>query len=251
MAQQKGIIPLKGTIGNLTFYKSKDGFLTRGKGGVDAKRIATDPAFQRTRENNAEFARAGKASKLLSNSVRAFTQNASDSKMISRLIKAMMTVIQADATNARGLRNVINGEAELLNGFEFNDNGKLSATLYAPFTATIDRVAGTLTVAIPAFVPLNMITAPPGATHFKINSAGVEIDFEGNVYVVNTNSSTDLPWDNVLTGALSLVNTVTANSTHPLFLLAGIEFSQQVNGTRYPLKNGAFNALSLVKISGQ
>ena len=33
MAQQKGILPVKGTIGNLTFYKSKDGYLLRGKGG--------------------------------------------------------------------------------------------------------------------------------------------------------------------------------------------------------------------------
>jgi len=31
MAQQKGIIPLKGTIGNITFYKSKDGFKAREK----------------------------------------------------------------------------------------------------------------------------------------------------------------------------------------------------------------------------
>ena len=251
MAQQKGILPLQGTIGNVTFYKSKDGYLAREKGGVDAQRIATDPAFQRTRENGAEFGRAGKAGKLLRNAVRAFTQNASDSKMIGRLTRAMVRVIQADVTNSRGLRNVIDGEAELLTGFEFNANGKLSTALYAPFTATIDRVAGTLTAAIPAFVPVNMIAAPAGATHFRINSAGVEIDFEGNAYVVDSNSSADLPWDNVLTTPLSLLNTVTANSIHPLFLLLGIEFSQQVNGTLYPLKNGAFNALSLVEISGQ
>lgn len=40
--------PLRGTIGNITFYKSGEGYLAREKGGIDAKRIATDPAFQRT-----------------------------------------------------------------------------------------------------------------------------------------------------------------------------------------------------------
>jgi hypothetical protein len=35
----------------------------------------------------------------------------------------MVKVIQAD--NERGLRNVIDGEAELLTGFEFNIRGKL------------------------------------------------------------------------------------------------------------------------------
>lgn len=64
MARQKGIIKLKGTIGDITFYKSQDGYLTREKGGVEASRIASDPAFQRTRENGAEFGRAGKAGRL-------------------------------------------------------------------------------------------------------------------------------------------------------------------------------------------
>jgi len=48
MAKQMGIIPLKGTIGNITFYQSKAGHLARGKGGLNADRIATDPAFVRT-----------------------------------------------------------------------------------------------------------------------------------------------------------------------------------------------------------
>ena len=55
MARQKGIIKLKGTIGDITFYKTQDGHLAREKGGIDASRIASDPAFQRTRENGSEF----------------------------------------------------------------------------------------------------------------------------------------------------------------------------------------------------
>ena len=39
MAKQSGIIKLEGTIGDVTFYKSKDGLLARSKGGVDASRI--------------------------------------------------------------------------------------------------------------------------------------------------------------------------------------------------------------------
>lgn len=251
MAQQKGILPLKGTIGNLTFYKSKDGYLIREKGSLDAQRIASDPAFQRTRENGAEFGKACKAGKLLRNALRGLSQNASDSRMVSRLTKQMVQVIKADTVNQRGLRNVIDGEAELLQDFEFNINGKLATTLYAPYIAAIDRVTGILSVEIPAFVPANMVAAPGGATHFKINSAGAEINFEGNQYEVAVESTAELPWDNVLTNVISLSANVTSNSSHPLFLVLGIEFYQQVNGGMYPLKNGAFNALSLVKVSGQ
>ena len=37
----------------------------------------------------------------------------------------MVKVIQADTVSERGLRNVIDGEAELLFGFEFNIRGKI------------------------------------------------------------------------------------------------------------------------------
>lgn len=250
MAKQKGIIKLDGTIGGITFYKSQDGYLAREKGGVSGDRIANDPNFQRTRENGEEFGRAGKAGKLLRNSIRAMLQNASDSRMVSRLTQKMVEVIQEDATNPRGQRNVIDGEAELLEGFEFNISGKLGTTLYAPYTSTIDRVAGTLAVSIPAFVPVNMIAAPGGSTHFKIVSAGTEIDFENETFVVATSETAVLPWNTTVTAVINLSNAVTANSTHPLFLALGIEFYQEVNGQMYPLKNGAFNALALVKVSG-
>jgi hypothetical protein len=250
MAKQSGIIPLEGTIGNLTFYKSKQGFLAKGKGGIPADRIANDPAFIRTRENGSEFGKAGKAGKILRNSIRALLQNASDSLVVARLTTEMLKVIQADATNVRGQRNVIDGEAELLQGFEFNVNAKLGSTLYAPYTSTIDRVAGTLTVDVPAYIPVNMVAAPGGTTHFKIVSAGAEIDFENETFVMDTQESAVLPLDSTLTAVLNLVNAVTANSTHPLFLVLGIEFYQDVNGVKYPLKNGAFNALSLVSVSG-
>ena len=125
MARQKGIIKLKGTIGDSTFYKTKDGHLAREKGGVDASRIASDPAFQRTRENGFEFGRTGKTGKTLRTALRTLLINSTDGRMVSRLTQAMIKVIQADVTNDRGLRNVIDGEAELLAGFDFNIGGKL------------------------------------------------------------------------------------------------------------------------------
>ncbi|MEP7375870.1 MAG: hypothetical protein ABI675_20915 [Chitinophagaceae bacterium] len=250
MAQQKGIIPLRGTIGNITFYKSGDGYLARERGGIDANRIATDPAFQRTRENGAEFGRAGKAGKVLRNALRSLLQNTADGKMIGRLTREMMKVIQEDAVNVRGMRNVIDGEAELLQGFEFNVNAKLGATLYAPFTSTINRVAGTLNISLVPFIPQNMVAAPSGATHFKIISAGASINFQTETYVISSSASDVLPWSNATTDAINLENTVTANSPDPLFLALGIEFYQEVNNHMYPLKNGAFNALSLVKVDG-
>ena len=250
MARQKGIIKLKGTIGDITFYKTQDGHLAREKGGIDSSRIASDPAFQRTRENGSEFGRAGKAGKILRTSLRALLLNSADGRMVSRLTQAMVKVIQADVTSLRGLRNVIDGEAELLAGFEFNIRGKLGTSLFAPFVGAIDRVTGEITVDIDPFVPTNMIAAPSGTTHFKIISAGAEIDFEAETFVEAHSETAILPWDATDTAPINQVNTVTAGSTKPLFLALGVEFYQEVNGQMYALKNGAYNPLSLVQVSG-
>ena len=248
MARQKGIIKLKGTIGDITFYKTQDGHLAREIGGIDASRIKNDPAFQRTRENGSEFGRAGKAGKVLRTALRALLINSADSRMVSRLTQQMVKVIQADMVSERGLRNVIDGEAELLVGFEFNIRGKLGTSLFAPYVGTIDRAAGEITIDLASFIPSNMIPAPSGTTHFKIISAGAEIDFEAETFIESHSETAILPWDATPTLAISQVNAVTPASTKPLFLALGIEFYQQVNGQMYALKNGAFNPLSVAKV---
>ena len=224
MARQKGIIKLKGTIGDITFYKTKDGHLAREKGGIEASRIKNDPAFQRTRENGSEFGRAGTAGKILRTSLRSLLVNSADGRMVSRLTQAMVKVIQADMISVRGLRNVIDGEAELLNGFEFNIRGKLGTSLFAPFVAVIDRASGAISVDLDSFIPANMIAAPSGTTHYKIISAGAEVDFEAETFVEAHSETAILPWDAAATVPISQVNAVTPGSTKPLFLALGVEF---------------------------
>ncbi|HEV7331993.1 MAG TPA: hypothetical protein VGN63_13240 [Flavisolibacter sp.] len=250
MAKQKGIFKVEGTLDDVTFYKSKDGYLVREKGGVSAERIASDPAFIRTRENQAEFGRAGKAGKTLRAAFRVLLQNASDARMVSRLHREMMKVVKADATSARGQRNVLDGELELLTGFEFNAGGKLSQTLFAPFVAAIDRVSGELKIEIPSFVPLNQIGAPKEATHYQILGGGGAIDFEAGLFTAEANNSAVLPLDGSDSVPLSLLFAVAPNSTQPLFVVLGIAFFQEVNGSHYSLKNGAYNALAVVRVNG-
>jgi hypothetical protein len=57
-------------------------------------------------------------------------------------------------------------------------------------------------------------------------------------------------WNDDTTTAANLSSTLTPNSTMPLFLVFGIKFFQEVNGTLYALRNGTFNALQVVKVLG-
>ena len=248
MAKQSGILPIEGTLGNITFFKTKDGYMVREKGGVSAHQIATDPAFQRTRENGAEFGRAGKAGKVLRTSMRNLLQKAADSRMVSRLTAMFIKVIQMDSTNTRGQRNVIDGEATLLEGFDFNVSSKLNTTFVAPYSTTINRTTGAVTISIPPFVPQQMVAVAAGSTHFRLLSCAAVIDFEGGTHVSESGNSTDLPISNVATTAIELTHALTANSTHPIFAVLGIEFLQEVNGQKYSLNNGSYNALAVIKV---
>lgn len=250
MARQKGIIKLKGTMGDITFYRTRDGYMAREKGGITAERMRTDPAFQRTRENMAEFGRAGKAGKVLRSSIMSLLRTSADRRMVSRLTKEMVKVIQLDAINPRGLRNVIDGEAELLQGFEFNIHGKLGTSLSVPFVGTIDRVTGDGLVSIEPYIPTDNIAAPSGSTHYKMVSAAMDINFESETYASEKNETAVLPLDSVPTAPLQLNTNLSAGSVNPLFLVFGINFYQEVNGTFYELKNGAYNALQIIKVDG-
>lgn len=136
-----------------------------------------------------EFSRAGSAGKILRTAFRLFLQECADNRMSSRLTKAMMEVVKADENSTRGQRNVLDCELELLEGFDFNLNAKLPATIFFPYMATIDRVTGTLKVSIPAFIPNQAVVAPEGATHLKLVSGGASINFSSETFEVVTSDN--------------------------------------------------------------
>ena len=249
MAKQAGIIKLKGTIGDIAFYKSADGHMARFKGGVDGKRIATDPAFQRTRENGAEFGRAGKGGKLLRNSMQVMLQQAKDPKVVSRLTTQLLAIIKTDATSMRGERNLTDGELGFLNGFEFNANSPLSTTLVTPFNVSYDRASGAVGLTLEAYNPKVQIAAPTGATHYKLSCGVSELDFEAQNSLFKTVTTGILPYQNAEVAATDLEVNITAGSTWSVVQALSIEFYQEVNGTMYSLQNGAYNAMAVVQVA--
>jgi len=252
MAQQESIIKLKGKIGDLTFYKTKDGYQARQATGVDPERIATDPNYQRTRENNAEFAAGAAAAKRLRDTLRPMILLTYDPKMPGRLFSRVMRVVKADTVNDRGERRVLPDNLGLLGQFGFNVAASLSNTLFVPLQCTVDRVAGTVTLDIPAFAPSLAISAPKGATHFQLNLGAAVVDFdtegEGNPSAIDmAESASSLLKDESFAGA-TLTAAVPPETELPLFVLFGISFYQEVNTKQYPLNNGAYNPVDIIRI---
>jgi hypothetical protein len=252
MARQSGVLLLKGELGGLSFYKTAtDGHLARQKGGVDAKRIRTEPGFARTRENGAEFGRAGKAGRLLRTAFRALVLNSRDSRATSRLTQTFTDVIHGDAVSLRGARNVVDGDLSKLQGFEFNVDGKLRQTLLAQYSVDVDRVTGTVTVDVPQFVPAELIASPVSATSFRLVASVAELDFAGDRYISQVAESAENTTALEVPVAINLPMQITPGAVNPLVVVLGIEFSQVCNGVMYAINDGSFNALAVVAVDDE
>ena len=249
--KQIGVIKFDGTNGDLTFYKGrKGGYRIKSKSAIPASRIANDPTFVRTRENNGLFSRAAKAGKLLRHAIPTLLSEAKDGQASSRVMKVMSAIIRTDTVNPRPDRNVASGDLTLLQDFEFNSNAPLDTVLQTDNTVTVDRTLGTIQVTVPAFVPEKVLASPTGATHYMIVSAGLEINFATNAVIAKQqNASAYLPIDSVPSAILTQTATITSGTTLPLFMVLGVQFFQEVNGIKYPLNNAAKNGLGIVKVS--
>lgn len=249
MARQKGILKIEGTLDNLTFYKGKEGYLVRTKGGVSKERILNDPNFVRTRENGSEFGLSARSGKQLRTSVRSFIQKAKDARVSNRLTQVMAKIKNQDFTSVRGERNVAQGLStaegkQLLKGFDFNDRALLSAVFHAPFS--IDLATGEVNV--PDLTPTNDISIPGGATHVTLSGAVLNIDFSTGESDISYSPEVNLAIDSTSATQTFSPVAMPTGSGNVLYLVL-IEFFQEVNGVQYSLNNGSFNVLNIVEVA--
>jgi hypothetical protein len=248
MPKQIGIPKILGTIDDLTYYKSQDGLMVRKKSGISGKRIATDPAFARTRENGREFGRAGKTGKLIRDAFSSVLGKVADSRVVSRLLKAVIETQKVDNFSERGERSILTGDARLLEKFDFNEKSPFSATFKAQFVATVDRVTGDATVTVEQFIPSKNINPPEGATHCKLFSAAAAINFEsGSIVKVNA-ATPEIELGLDLQPEINLVQQLPGNTEDHLIIVLGIEFYQKFNNRFYPMNNRSSNAITIAKV---
>ena len=248
MAKLKSIIKIEGTLDDLTFYKGKEGYLVRTKGGVSANRIKNDPAFARTRENGTEFGEAASAGKLLRRSVIDLMTDAKDGLVTARLTKVMSKIKNDDLTSPRGERKVaigmttVLGQAQL-NGFNFNAYAILSSVLLADFA--LDTATGE--VVITDFTPAQNLYSPEGATHVSFTAGFLNLDFATGDKDLQVSPVVNLPIDNTTTMVTLTPAAVPVGAGNQIYFLK-IQFFQEINAVQYDLNNGAFNALQIIDV---
>lgn len=236
-----------GRLHSLT-KKTKKMATTASSTGVNGDRIKNDPLFERTRENAAEFSRAGKAAKLMRVIFREVMVNAKDRITQARLLKVFSRVLNGDSVNGRGLRTVQLGELQQLDGFNFNARVGLSDVFFKKCGVTFNRTTGQVLINVPEYVPRIMVLGPKGTTHYRIVAGAATVNFGTEKYEFATQGTTELEWDHDSQAASTLTLALPANSPDHVVVAIGMEFYQKVNSRSYALKAGEFNATSVVLV---
>ena len=257
MARQKGLIKLEGTIGDMTFYKGngvggKKEYLVKTPGGVSAERIASDPAFARTRENNSEFGRAARYGKLIRKGLAPVFSAVGNSSAAARFTQLMRKEISKDTANPRGERVVENVALSTLNGIELNDSSILSQVLGQNITVTraVDDLL--LKVGNSPIVPLQPadVMYPQGATHvhFSVHFMAIDLateqvkavnSFDMGRFPVNAPNAIGDPNFDFLSNA-----DIAVGDAYLLVFL--VQFEQVVNGIYYSLNNDLYKPARVV-----
>lgn len=246
MAKQIGTHRLVGTTGNMTYVKTKDGFLVREKPVRNKTKFRTSENFARVRDHAANFGHAAKSGKLLRTAFIGQIKTASDYRVTSRFTTRLLEIVKSDPVNERGERRIQEGELQRLQGFEFNNSCQLSEVLHhVQYTTTIDQATGVHKITVAPFAPTDDIAVPAGASHARLTMAAAVVDFDRGIFVSNAQSTADLPLDVAITEPITLSVQLPAQSTLPLFMVFGIRFFETDRDKQFPLPKDA-NALQVV-----
>jgi len=248
MAKLKSLIKIEGTLEELTFYKSQDGYMVRTKGGVNKNRILNDPAFARTRENGTEFGNIATSGKLLRRAITSLLVDAKDNRTSSRLTQVLSKVKNEDLTSVRGQRHVAVGLATptgkaWLKGFNFNKQATLDSVLQAQYS--LNTTTGEVIIA--NLIPNQQLAVPDGSTHVSLSAAFLNLDLVNDVKDLQLSPVENLPINGTAT-TVTLTPAAPATGTGFDFFFLKTAFFQEINGIQYPLNNGAFNALQILEI---
>jgi len=177
-------IQFTGSLGNLSAYtiKGSDKIILRRKGGATKERIANDPRFERTRENNSEFgicaSTAGQIKRMMSPVDQMADYNFTP--VLNSLLRTRM--LPRDTVSERGQRGLLFSQhAALLQGFRLNLNNPFESMVRQAPICSIDRTTGVGVVQLPELTPgINLMLPPNPPLYRFVLGMGAIADIKHN-----------------------------------------------------------------------
>lgn len=248
MAKQKGLIKIKGTIGNLSFYTTKHGDVVRTKWGPDKERRKNDPAFATANRNSSEFGECSASGKVFRQAVAEIISGASDSELNTRVNKLMFAVKNLDKKSEHGKRNVgmglLNPQAiKLFMGFNFNKDAPIDSILRVP--CEVEKRTGLITIS--RIAEKGAIKFPKGATHVCFSGGWVRIDFIEKKAELKTTEVKLLPKNTKQDNVILKPKTPPKIKGKDFFVLK-ICFIQEQGGKQYILGDSKYTSAAVIEV---
>lgn len=235
MAKVKGIIELRGTIGDINFYTRKGVRLARkAGGGFNGEAIRMKDSMVRVRENGTEFKACMQSVQFFKMGLQTYLCTFKDGTLHQRLVSLFTKVKDLDVVANRGSRTVFGGlqttaGQRLLKNYLLTSGPRLEDVLHQKvFFAWASGFS------IPDF-EASRVSFPGGATHLALQIGYLTLDFEKSTSAFGSSESVYLSPTDVGTVALPAPALVAAKG-----LKVGVVFTrfvQEMNGEFYPLKN--------------
>jgi len=239
---------LKSLLSDLTLYTRNGKQFVKRKSRVSSDRLKNGPEYRLFRQHQQDFKLAASSGKLLRNAFAPLLKGVTDSKYISRLTAQVLKVVKSATKNSSGQRNILYGDLNLLRDFEFNAHCALSQVLNAPFQITTDAAMSELYLELPTLIPTKQVLAPRGASHFCILMGIAAIDFASGIYQTNFTKTGQIPLTSNSCRTMNLNCQLDEQARHPVFVVLGIQFSQQVRNDYKVIHEPEFDALSVVAV---
>jgi len=249
MAKQKGVIKIKGTLGDFSFYTTRHGDVVRRKWGPDKETRKNNPAFAVAEKNSSEFGNCSSAGKVFRQTVAELTSGISDIDINTRVNSLMSAVKNLDKKSPHGKRNVGTGilnpdGLNLFDGFNFNKNAPLNSVLNVP--CTVDKATGRISIS--RIGEKDAIKFPKGTTHVCLTAGWARIDFIKKKSELKVSEVKIRPKKSEQKSLVLKPKTAPKIKGKDFFILK-ITFFQEVNGEQYELGDNKFKTAAIVGVA--
>lgn len=240
MAKYLGPFKLNGSVANLTFSNNGHCDYVKEKSGPTRERVLHGDRSVNTLANAEEFKRAIHAGMLLRRAIPLPWMDQVKNKYLSGNMNGLfLPVVKSDPVSDWGNRAASNGNHQLLAGFEWNPELTLREALPVAAAIRIRLQPETMLVMVPGFRLVAHDGLPPGATHFRLVSCMVSLDFDQKTWTQQKAESSLLRIGEDLAGPVNLEQAIVRVTGQSSLWLMGVVFYKVDNGREKPLEGGA------------
>jgi hypothetical protein len=246
MAKVIAPFKFKGAIGDIVFYENEYGPQARQKGSPTEWHIKHQDSFKNAHRTGAEWKRATAAAKLLRCAAGGLLKSVTGMGTNGHFNKALLSTIKADKIHGLGERVIGSGNPGLLTGLELSYKLSLDDALPLNPEHCFRMEDGKISLQVPAFWLRKKKALPGTATHYRLVSAVLRIDFEKNDYDRDIKAG-PLQAMGRKAGEAFSVEHLLAEDTVDRFWLLGIEFYRMENEKAKLVRGGALRVMQWVE----